>query len=723
MPKFFFDSFTSGSAVAFSASQGAFTESGSVSTWGQTSLASVSILREEPGELVAPVGIWFEADQISGFAVDPPAQSASRQAYDETAHAITWIWDFDDPGTFEAPLNIPPQWNNKSVGYGKKVYHVFDTPGTYTVGAWGIDRTGITGEDTVTITVQDPDQVYSGIRTICVSNQGDFTGAPAGANLVTSLSAARSAANSLGQTGRILLRRGESFQETMEIDDPMRNCRIGAFGSGAKPVLRFVEPSPGADIAPVFTFRTGNQVADSVFYSLRFEGEWDAATETGDPRGRAINYATHNSIAFNTLIYQCEADGMGAGFFLQAGTGQPYTKAIVDCDVTNWQDYGVWFGLGVSNYNPDTRGALVGCSVHQKQDACRGGQGKIGLGNDHGPLRHVDTMNFHLSSCDLYSANSWVVGVQPCLRLCQANSSNPGGYFVNVDRVVCEGGDQGNFNGQNSGTPDLPGNHVIDKFLFVSDYSSLAGFTAAYGGTTLRNGLVVRPNMNYQIGALSFLNFEQDNSSGGNNTAPLDVYNVTMLNLDTQPVSQPLREIDGFLNFNVENNIIHEPNLAAPNTSGGPIDLSTNVSNVSLRNRGERTSVEKVQVSSVSVSNNSAIAVPYPSGTSAADFSTNGRHTVFVGGNRYFSYRGECSLSFGASNITVTNTSGDTWAGDLRMGLHQETLTTNAAFASPTAVPLPIPQSGSTALVNDGGYLSYTAFLAGLRDGPWKGAL
>lgn len=707
--------------MAISAVQGAFTDAGSVPEWGQSNVASVSIFQVTPGELVAPVGIWFEATNISGFSVDEPAQG---EVYDETAHAITWIWDFDDLGTFETSLNMPQDWKNKSAGYGKKAYHVFDTPGIYNVRVWGVDRNGVTGEQIVPVEVLDPNAVYPSIRTICVSNQGNFTGAPSGANLVTSLGAARSAANSLGQTGRILLRAGETFQEKMDIDDPMRNCRIGSFGAGPKPVLTPPPPASSDNTANIFVFRNGNQVADSAFYGLRFQGEWDAATETGDPRGRGIFYSTHNGIDFTSLVYQCEFDGMGAQLFSPPTSTRDHTIGCVDCDVTNWQDYGVWFGSGLPNYRENTRFALVGCAVHQKQNACRGGQGKIGLSNAHGPFRHVDTMQGVIASCDFYSANSWVSGVQPCLRIAQADSSNPGGYFVNINRIVCEGGAIGGIDGQNGNTTELPGNHVIDKFLFISDYSSFGGFSCAFGGTTLRNGMIVRLSMNYQSATpLTFLNFGLDGTDAGNRNTPVDIHNVTFLNLHNEQVSEPLRQIDNFLNATVENNIYHEPNIPSPNTADGPLDLSTDIPGVTPRNLGERASVEKVQVTDVSVSSGGTVTVPYPVGTSASDFSTAGRHTVLVGGNYYFSYRSECSLSFGGSSITVTNTSGDGWSGDLRLGLEQETLSTNSSLASPSNVPMPIPQTGSSALNNSGGYQSYTNFLTAQRAGPWKGAL
>ena len=197
--------------------------------------ASISF-QTRPGALIAPIGIWFEVDNPQGFNVDAP--TGDLLADDPTAHEITWIWDFGDPGTFAAPQNMPASWNNKNVEYGKKGYHVFETPGTYTVSVWGIDSEGTTGQQSVTFEVLDPDEEYPGGRTICLSTEDDFADAPSGATLVTSISAAQTAAQNLGQTCRILLRRGESFTGSFRYDDARPGGAYGGlWGDGWKTCL------------------------------------------------------------------------------------------------------------------------------------------------------------------------------------------------------------------------------------------------------------------------------------------------------------------------------------------------------------------------------------------------------------------------------------------------------------------------------------------------------
>src|SRR6056297_650051 len=159
MPIFTFEGFTEGSLVAMSAAQGTQGAAGSVPEWRLSNMntATLDIARIEPAELVAPVGIWFEATDLQGFAV---SENTTDRGYDSAAHEITYIWDFDDPGTFGSHLNLPTAWNNSGVDYGKQAYHVFDTPGTYAVRLWAVDREGTTGERMVSITIFDPDEVY-----------------------------------------------------------------------------------------------------------------------------------------------------------------------------------------------------------------------------------------------------------------------------------------------------------------------------------------------------------------------------------------------------------------------------------------------------------------------------------------------------------------------------------------------------------------------------------
>jgi hypothetical protein len=117
--------------------------------------------------------------------------------------------------------------------------HLYETPGTYSVtlcvadGAKGACRS-------TDVVVSDPDKVYRGTRTVCVSNNGDHSGCPAGARRVSSQSDFDAALSAhLRANKRVLFHRGQTFQanSSFRFDQSHRNMIVGAYGSGAKPKI------------------------------------------------------------------------------------------------------------------------------------------------------------------------------------------------------------------------------------------------------------------------------------------------------------------------------------------------------------------------------------------------------------------------------------------------------------------------------------------------------
>jgi hypothetical protein len=164
----------------------------------------------------APLAVLFDA---SGTSVD------GGNAF----HQLNYEFNFgDDRGQTWAPSGQP---KNVQRG-GPLAAHVFEVPGTYTVRVRA-SSTDANAETTVTITVDNPDTVYNGARTVCVSVTANYAGCPSGAVQQTSLPASLDGK-------RVLLRRGETFPavRVVHADD---NVQVGAFGSGAKPRVATVE--------------------------------------------------------------------------------------------------------------------------------------------------------------------------------------------------------------------------------------------------------------------------------------------------------------------------------------------------------------------------------------------------------------------------------------------------------------------------------------------------
>lgn len=176
----------------------------------------------------APLAVLFDA---SGTTLD------TGNAF----HQLNYSFNFGDDRGQTWPISGQPK--NAQVG-GPIAAHVFDLPGTYTVRVRAQSSTGYS-ESTVTVTVQNPDSVYSGTNTVCVSPASNFSGCPSGAATQTTLPSSYAGK-------RVLLHRGESFgQVTIRHADD--NVVVGAFGSGAKPRVTKVGISEGnIPVAGVF---------------------------------------------------------------------------------------------------------------------------------------------------------------------------------------------------------------------------------------------------------------------------------------------------------------------------------------------------------------------------------------------------------------------------------------------------------------------------------------
>ncbi len=175
---------------------------------------------------VAPLSVFFDA-------VGTTAALTTRPFHD-----LEYRWDFGDPlsGPWTEGVNAATSSKNRATG--AVTAHVFERPGTYTVRLTATDGTH-TATRTIDVIVHDPDTTFA-TTTTCVSTGTDFAGAPAGATLVTAtkFDAAVSSALAAGAR-RVLFKRGDTFTfSTTNFINATGEVLIGAFGTGARPVLR-----------------------------------------------------------------------------------------------------------------------------------------------------------------------------------------------------------------------------------------------------------------------------------------------------------------------------------------------------------------------------------------------------------------------------------------------------------------------------------------------------
>lgn len=175
----------------------------------------------------APAAV-LQASRLSGPA--PLAvlfdSTGSSKANADAFRELTYSFNFGDANS--GTWAIGGGSKNTQAG-GPLAAHVFDVPGTYNVSVQVTDAAGTSSNANVAITVTDPDTVFAGTNTVCISASGNYSGCPAGALTQTGLVGAYA-------NRRVLLRRGESFGAINPLHTDA-NFQVGAFGSGAKPIV------------------------------------------------------------------------------------------------------------------------------------------------------------------------------------------------------------------------------------------------------------------------------------------------------------------------------------------------------------------------------------------------------------------------------------------------------------------------------------------------------
>jgi hypothetical protein len=263
---------------------------------------------------VAPLAVYFDASGSTSTATTNPFAE------------LSYSWNFGDPSSGL----YSPTGKSKNLAYGPLVAHVFESPGTYSVTLTIEDADGTIATDGVTITVTDPDTVFSGTNTICFSRTGDFTGAPAGSTQTTTTSFATVAA-AFAAGKRILLRAGEVWPITTGVTlNKAGPGIISKFGSGAKP--RF-EMTAGSSFEPIFKLSatSGAVLDDWRLFDLDLDGQG-----TDGSRGVYCWGAGTNVLLMRLDIANC-GDGVSAPLSqVQANNIPPMTGfTIYDCTVTD----------------------------------------------------------------------------------------------------------------------------------------------------------------------------------------------------------------------------------------------------------------------------------------------------------------------------------------------------------------------------------------------------
>ena len=233
---------------------------------------------------MAPLSVHFSA----GLNASTPTS--------RSFHDYEYAWTFGDPGSGIWGTSK----KSKNTEKGPLTAHVYETPGTYTVTLTVRDSSGVIDSDSFTITVQDPNTVFSGTNTTCISASTNFTGCPAGALQVTS-SNLSVLANYTAAGKRVLLERGSAWTMTSAFPNNAGPVHIGAFGTCASPdELGICSNAPQV-----------NMSGDIVFLDLGEKQDWRLADiKFVAPKGITSVTNGYNDIKRN-LIFRISTVGFG----------------------------------------------------------------------------------------------------------------------------------------------------------------------------------------------------------------------------------------------------------------------------------------------------------------------------------------------------------------------------------------------------------------------------
>ena len=230
---------------------------------------------------VAPLYVNFDATATTSTLItdaDTVIQTARRN------HELFYATDFGDSGAGVWANGVQSSGlTSKNAGYGPVTGHVYETPGTYTMQMVVTDGVN-TVTKTGTIVVQDPNTVYAGTDTICISHSNNFTGAPSGATQVntagnTDMYAAWIAHKASNK--RILFCKADSWTISATISAAgLSNGILGGYGTGVAHSFAsgtVVSATAALGVAPVFNSSTAS---DFKFCNILLDANTNSAFES-----------------------------------------------------------------------------------------------------------------------------------------------------------------------------------------------------------------------------------------------------------------------------------------------------------------------------------------------------------------------------------------------------------------------------------------------------------
>jgi hypothetical protein len=303
-------------------------------------LTIISAFTEQSGgQTISPGAVWLDVTGWTGW--DSPGPSGDG-LYDSRLCEIEYYWDITGPegAVFAARdgVNLPSSpgvFRDCSKQRGPRVCFPLTAPGAYNWTCFAVEpSSGKTCIKTGSFTTVSEDSAFPTTRTICYSIDGTFTGAPSGAQQITTLAAMQTAISSAitaGDPFRILLRRGETYAGSninFTWTSAFPNFRSGTYGTGADPVVE------APFVTPLFTFPSGGGSKQVWVGPIWWKGRWNQVNE----RGYIDTVRIANVVlgAGTLAHYGVRITGMNADGF-DYPTGDNFRFAQINCDASDYR--------------------------------------------------------------------------------------------------------------------------------------------------------------------------------------------------------------------------------------------------------------------------------------------------------------------------------------------------------------------------------------------------
>ncbi len=273
---------------------------------------------------VAPLAVFFDAVSASSGVVQPSLVNGRRDYA-----TFQYRWNFGD--------NATARWSTdndlKNEAFGQVAAHVFETPGTFNVTLAVTQANGAVQSYQQQITVTDPEVIYANSspsmaeRTFYVATEGADTNNGSFNSPFRTWNHARTRLFAAGGPRRILLKRGQTFQNTTNstISNRTGPYTIGAYGTGANPVLQHMGTS--GEVLALEATATDVRMMDINIVGTSNEGN---AVRPG----------------INTLMLRCGMSQLGNAVSTSDLFGNRARNFIVECNISNNQRYGIYYNFG-----------------------------------------------------------------------------------------------------------------------------------------------------------------------------------------------------------------------------------------------------------------------------------------------------------------------------------------------------------------------------------------